>query len=90
MLSVEGCGSVVVAILFNVIPLVCGNSLFCYALLCVHSSFAIIMKRKRKLFDFLVLYYRCIIINEGMKRTIISKNHHLRTDSSLGQWGGGA
>ena len=24
-------------------------SLFCYALLCVHSSFAIIMKRKRKL-----------------------------------------
>ena len=24
-------------------------SLFCYALLCVHSSFAIILKRKRKL-----------------------------------------
>ena len=24
-------------------------SLFCYALLCVHSSFAFIMKRKRKL-----------------------------------------
>ena len=24
-------------------------SLFCYALLCVHSSFAIVLKRKRKL-----------------------------------------
>ena len=26
----------------------CVVSLFCYALLCIHSSFAIILKRKRK------------------------------------------
>ena len=36
-------------------------SLFCYALLCVHSSFAIILKRKRKLVALLLLSYRCII-----------------------------
>ena len=30
--------------------------LFCYALLCVHSSFAIILKRKRKL----LLCYYCL------------------------------
>ena len=64
-------------------------SLFCYALLCVHSSFAVIIKRKRELVDFLLLYYRCIMINEGMKHTIISKNHLLRTDSSLSPLGGG-
>ena len=37
------------------------SSLFCYALLCVHSSFAIILKRKRKLVAFLLLSYRCIV-----------------------------
>ena len=31
---------------------------FCYALLCVHSSFAIILKRKRKLVALLLLSYR--------------------------------
>ena len=38
-------------------------SLFCYALLCVHSSFAIILKRKGKLVALLlhVLSYRCIV-----------------------------
>ena len=36
-------------------------SLFCYALLCVHSSFAIILKRKRKLGSLLLLSYRCIV-----------------------------
>ena len=36
-------------------------SLFCYALLCVHSSFAIILKMKKKLFAFLLLSYRCIV-----------------------------
>ena len=36
-------------------------SLFCYALLCVHSSFAIILKWKRKLVALLLLYYRCIV-----------------------------
>ena len=36
-------------------------NLFCYALLCVHSSFAIILKRKRKLVALLVLSCRCIV-----------------------------
>ena len=36
-------------------------SLFCYALLCIHSSFAIILKRKRKLVALLLLSYRCIV-----------------------------
>ena len=36
-------------------------SLFCYALFCVQSSFAIILKRKRKLVAFLSLSYRCIV-----------------------------
>ena len=35
--------------------------LFCYALLCVYSSFAIILKRKRKLVALLLLSYRCIV-----------------------------
>ena len=34
---------------------------FCNALLCVHSSFAIVLKRKRKLVALLVLSYRCIV-----------------------------
>ena len=38
-------------------------SLFCYAILCVHSSFAIILKRKRELVTctLLLLYYRCMV-----------------------------
>ena len=36
-------------------------SLFCYALLCVHSSFAIILKRNRSLVALLLLSYRCIV-----------------------------
>ena len=36
-------------------------SLFCYALLCVHSRFAIIFKRKRKLVALLLLSYSCIV-----------------------------
>ena len=38
-------------------------SLFCYALLFVHSSFAIILKEKRKLVALLhvLLSYRCIV-----------------------------
>ena len=35
--------------------------LFCYALLCVHSIFAIILKRKRNLVDLLLLSYRYIV-----------------------------
>ena len=36
-------------------------SLFCYALLCVRSRFAIILQRKRKLVALLLLSYRCIV-----------------------------
>ena len=36
-------------------------SLFCYALHCVHSSFAIILKGKRKLVALLLLSYRCLL-----------------------------
>ena len=36
-------------------------SLFFYALLCVYSSFAIILKRKRKLVTLLLLSNRCIV-----------------------------
>ena len=36
-------------------------SLFCYALLCVHSSFAIILKRNTRLVGLLLLSYRCIV-----------------------------
>ena len=36
-------------------------SLFCYKLLCVHSSFVIILKRKRKLVALLLLSDRCIV-----------------------------
>ena len=35
-------------------------SLVCYALLCVHSSFAIIVQRERKLVALQLLSYRCI------------------------------
>ena len=59
-----GAGSVVVDILSNVLPIVCGSSVFFFVLLCitgVHSSFAIILKRKRKLVALLLLSYRCIV-----------------------------
>ena len=36
-------------------------SLSCYALHCVHSNFAIILKRKRKLVALLLLSYRCLV-----------------------------
>ena len=36
-------------------------SLFWYALLCVLSSFAIILKRKRELVALLLLSYRCLV-----------------------------
>ena len=41
-------------------------SLFCYTLLCVHSSFAIVLKRKRKLVALLLLSYRCIVTVAAM------------------------
>ena len=36
-------------------------SVLCVALLCVHSSFEIILKRKRRLVALLLLSYRCIV-----------------------------
>ena len=36
-------------------------SLFYYASLCVHSSFAIILKRQRKLVALLLLSHKCIV-----------------------------
>ena len=56
-------GSVVVVLLFNVLPIVCGLmclSLFWYVLLCVISSLAIIFKRKRELAALLLLSYGCL------------------------------
>ena len=36
-------------------------SLLCYALLCIRSSFAIFLKRKKKLCTLLLLFYRSIV-----------------------------
>ena len=36
-------------------------SLFCHAVLCVLSSFAIILKGKRELVDLLLLSYGCLV-----------------------------
>ena len=36
-------------------------SLICYAILYVHSSFAIVLKMKRKLVALLLLSYRCLV-----------------------------
>ena len=41
-------------------------SMFCYALLCVHSSFAIILKRKRELVALLLLSYGCLVTVNGL------------------------
>ena len=64
LLSVLRGGSVVADLLFNVLPIVCGVlhlSLFCYTLLCVLSSIAIILKRKRELVTLLFLSYGCLV-----------------------------
>ena len=42
-------------------------SLFCYALLCVHSSFTIILKRQRKLVALLLLPYICYVAHPHVK-----------------------
>ena len=52
---------VVVHLYFQLFVGVLCWSLFCYALLCVHSIFAIILKRKRKLVALLVSSYRCFV-----------------------------
>ena len=45
----------------GILSIVCRNSVLCYALLCVHLRFAIILKRKRKLVALLLLSYRYIV-----------------------------
>ena len=42
-------------------------SLFCYALFCVHSRFAVILRWKRKLVALLLLSYRCIVTINVLK-----------------------
>ena len=58
-------GSVVVDLLFSVHPIVCWSSVFVIDLLSItlyaHYSFAIILKRKNKLFALLLLSYRCLV-----------------------------
>ena len=45
--------------------------LFCYALLCVHSSFAIILKRKRKLVTINVLWFFLTVPWVGLQCVIV-------------------
>ena len=63
-LEVFGGGSVVVDSLLIVAPIVrfCNCSLFCCALLCVHSSFAIISMGKRELVAMFCLSSWCLVI----------------------------
>ena len=42
------------------------SSLFCCALLCVHSSFTKILKRKRELVALLLMSYRCVVTIKAM------------------------
>ena len=57
-------GSLVVDSLLNVTPIVgfCNCSMFCYVLLYVHSSFAIILIEKRELVALLSLSSWCLVI----------------------------
>ena len=43
------------------IPLLVGVLCLCYAIFCVHSSFAIILKMKTKLVVLIFLSYICIV-----------------------------
>ena len=55
-------------------------SLFCYALLCVYSSFSTILKRKRKLAALLLLSYR---LSKGAKiRNRYNQVPHLTQDTN--------
>ena len=63
-----GGGSVVVDFLFIVTPIVgvCGCSMFCCVLLCVHSSIAIILMGKRELIALLNLFSWCFVVVERL------------------------
>ena len=57
-------GSVDANLLFYLLPIVCGGSVFVifwYALLCVFSCFAIILTRKRELVALLLLTLGCLV-----------------------------
>ena len=60
-------------------------SLFCYALLCVLSGFAIILKRKRELVALLLLSYRCIVTINGLQYVILvfPDHFHLLLDTII-------
>ena len=58
-------------------------SLFCYALLCVDSSFAIILKRKRTLVALLLLSYRCIVTINVLLGRVAQSVTCMATDVSL-------
>ena len=62
--AVRSKAAVLLLLIYCLMPLfvrVLCLSLFCYALLCVRSSFAIILKRKEELVVLLLLYYGCLV-----------------------------
>ena len=61
-------------------------SLFWYALLCVHFSFAINLKRKRKLIALLLLSYRCfsVAFPHGAVDVIVVFPDHTLTFYNIG------
>ena len=65
-MAAEGSGSVVVDSLFIVPPIVgvCNCSMFCFTLLYVHSSIAIILMGKRELIALLNLSSWCLVMVE--------------------------
>ena len=60
------CCTVIDLLYFPLIVGVLCLSLNCYALLYVHSSFAIILKRKRRFVALLLLSYRCLVIVKSL------------------------
>ena len=64
LLSVLGGGSVLVSLLFVVAPIVgiCGCSVFCCALLCVPSGFAVVLVGRNGLVALLGLSSLCLVI----------------------------
>ena len=65
-------GSVVVDCLFIVTPIVgvCNCSMFCCALLYVHSSIAIILMGKRELIALLNMSFWCLVMVERLFLTV--------------------
>ena len=62
--------------------IVCGGSvlfLFWYALHCVLSSFAIILKRRRELVALLLLSYGCLVTVNAFQNTLICVSYAAET-----------